>query len=91
MDITNKMRAEWAESGLREYENERNGAEPEADEKAQIAADLICDLMHLIQSLGCDAEEIAGIAIRNFENEQWEESEKTPSPGIENQNTIKEG
>lgn len=51
--ITNKTRAVWAHSGLLTY-NEVSEKDCAPDELIDLAADMICDLMHLIKLHGGD-------------------------------------
>lgn len=70
MTITNETRAEWAAFALDAYGITKEG-KADYDAPEDMAADLICDLLHLIQQHGVyDPRDKLKTALINFEGEQ---------------------
>ena len=75
LTISNKDRAGWAATALNQYGIAKEGR-PDYDLPEDMAADLICDLMHLIRAHDADPQFKLKIAILDFEGEEDEQEEK---------------
>lgn len=73
MPMNNEERAEHAAHALDKYGISKEGR-PDYDDPVDQAADLICDLMHLIRAHGGDPMAKLQTATTNFEAEEEEES-----------------
>ena len=69
MSPTNEDRAEWAAFALDEYGKRKEGR-GDYDDAVHMAADLICDLLHLIRDHGSDPLQKLSMAQTNFEAEE---------------------
>lgn len=71
---TNEERGEWAAYALDEYGIKKEG-KADYDAAVDMAADLICDLFHLIRAHGGDPIKKLEMAQTNFEAEEEEDYE----------------
>ena len=77
--LTNEQRAEWAAHALDAYGRGKEGR-ADYDAPEDMAADLICDLLHLIRAHDADPIQKIEMAKINFETE---ERENVPCPSQE--------
>lgn len=70
--ITNKQRAQWAESAIERYNEAKEGRTMPYDTIENVVIDLICDLMHYAKRMEIDIEHAYKLACSNFQDEEME-------------------
>lgn len=81
MPMNNEERAEHAVFACDAYSNSKEG-NPSYDEPSTIAADLICDLLHMIRAHGDEPSRKLRTAITNFVAEELDEDGACLDPDI---------
>lgn len=77
MEVTNKMRSEWAEKALSVFTNDtfsgRTAEQLHTDDREDAVIDLICDLLHYAKEQGFSCDHIVRRSVALFNEEAQEE------------------
>lgn len=78
MEVTNELRAAWAETAIQAFAEE-TGLDVSGElehEPELVLGDLLCDLMHLAERRGFDFDQILQGAQADYECERQEEEDE---------------
>ena len=74
--VSNEDRAGFAGEALSHYCKVKEGSEEFYEDSRTVALDLMCDLMHYLDSVGADVDDTVAMAKMHYEEELEEEADQ---------------